>query len=57
MTPDTLLAPKPRLVALGGYLLTISMIAFILRLLLNRLEQPLAADVASLRAMIEDAAH
>lgn len=57
MTPDTLLAPKPRLVALGGYLLTISLIAFILRLLLNRLEQPLAADVASLRAMIEDAAH
>jgi hypothetical protein len=57
MTPESLLAPKPLLIALGGYLLVMGLIAFVLRLLLNRLEQALAADFAGLRAMIEDAAN
>ncbi|MCC7277828.1 MAG: hypothetical protein IT487_05875 [Chromatiaceae bacterium] len=57
MTPESLLAPKSLLIALGGFLLTMSLIAFVLRLLLNRLERALAADFASLRAMIEDAAN
>lgn len=57
MTPESLLAPKPLFIALGGYLLVMGLIAFVLRLLLNRLEQALAADFAGLRAMIEDAAN
>ena len=57
MTPDSLLAPKPLFIALGSYLLVMGLIAFVLRLLLNRLEQALAADFAGLRAMIEDAAN
>lgn len=54
MTPESLLAPKPLFIALGGYLLVMGLIAFVLRLLLNRLEQALVADFAGLRAMIED---
>jgi hypothetical protein len=55
MTPESLLAPQPLLIALGSYLLVMGLIAFVLRLMLNRLEQALAADFAGLRAMIEDA--
>ena len=57
MTPESLLAPKSLAITLGSFLLTMSLIAFILRLLLNRLERLLAADFAGLRAMIEDAAN
>jgi hypothetical protein len=57
MTPESLLSPKPLFIALGSYLLVMGLIAFVLRLLLNRLEQALAADFAGLRAMIEDAAN
>ena len=55
MTPESLLAPKSLFIALGSYLLVMGLIAFVLRLMLNRLEQALAADFAGLRAMIEDA--
>ena len=55
MTPESLLAPKFLFIALGSYLLVMGLIAFVLRLLLNRLEQALATDFAGLRAMIEDA--
>lgn len=57
ITPTSLLAPRLLMITLGGFLLTMSLIAFLLRLLLNRLERSLAADYAGLRAMIEDAAN
>ncbi len=57
MRPTSLLAPKFLLITFGGFLLTMSLIAFMLRLLLNRLERSLGADFAGLRAMIEDAAN
>lgn len=57
MSPDSLLTPKPLLIALGSFLLTMGLFAFLLRVILNRLEQSLAGDFAGLRAMIEDAAN
>ncbi len=57
MRPTSLLDPKSLLITFGGFLLTMSLIAFMLRLLLNRLERSLDADFAGLRAMIEDAAN